>query len=182
MNRYKLNRRYESDRFAADEGDTVEMPADLAEHVERDSPGTLQPVDEKGKPVERHAAGPAEETVAAVGEAGAAVLTELRDQTPAIDLDPEDKAKEIPGEGNKRTPASGITPPEQGARVVEKAPNDRMKRGARKRGAEDETEQGVKDTSAQARVTDATPASEAADAAQVAGGTTAQGGGAGGDR
>lgn len=171
MGRYRLTRDYANDRFFAHEGDVVEMDDDEYERLERDSPGCFEKVEETGQTAV------ADLTAADVlGEQGAAVLDELQAQTPTLDIDPEDKAKEIPGEGNKYTPASGYTAPPAGVRVVERAPRDRQQKASGKRDG-DEADAGATsaDTSASARVTaEPTPASAAADEAQLAGGVTAQ--------
>lgn len=160
MARYRLTRDYGNDRFFGRKGDVIEVEADDFARLEADSPGTFERLDDPA----------AEEAVEAglMTERGAEIKAELEDQIPTIDLDPEDKAKEIPGEGNKFTPASGYNPAPQQARVVERASN-RQVTDATKREAV-----APADTSAQARVTDETPASIAADEVQLAQGVTAQ--------
>jgi hypothetical protein len=163
MARYRLTADYGNSRFFGHKGDVIEVDAAEAERLQNDSPGTFELVKDDDT----------DEAVAAglLSEHGAEVKAELEAQIPTIDLDPEDKAKEIPGEGNKYTPASGYNPEPAGVRVVERAPQDRQQKGAAKRG---EDEVVPADLSAQARVTDATPASLAADEKQLAGGVTAK--------
>lgn len=162
MARYKATRAYGNDKFSVKAGDVIEIEGAEAERLTADSPGTFELVDDATT----------DEAVEAglISEHGAAVKAELEAQIPTIDLDPEDKAREIPGEGNKYTPASGYQVADGGVRVVERAPSDRQQKGASKRG----DEVIPADQSANARVTDSTPASEAADAAQLADGVTAQ--------
>lgn len=161
MAKYKATGFYGNSVFWVNEGDVVELDAAEAERLERDSPGTFVKVEDDTD----------DATVAAglMSEHGAAIKEELETQIPTLDLDPEDKAKEIPGEGNKYTPASGYNPDPGGVRVVERAKN-RMETGAAKRGADEVV---PADLSAQARVTDVTPASAAADEKQLKGGATA---------
>lgn len=145
MPRYRAKQNYTSNLISVREGDEVEMTAEEAAFVERDSAGTFE---ELGLTE-------LEEAAVATDEAGK-FLTMVREQQPTIDLDIEDKLKEIPGEGNKRTPARGIMPPESSARVVK--PTDRMVRGT---GNADDVKN-ISDTHASARVTSETPASAAA--------------------
>lgn len=161
MARYKVTRAYGNSQFFANEGDVVEIDNVEADRLEADSPGTFERIEEQAT----------SDAVEAglLTEHGAAVKEELEAQIKTIDLDVEDKAKEIPGEGNKYTPASGYQVSDGGVRVVERAPANRQVTGASKR-----DEVAPADTSASARVTDSTPASEAADAAQLADGVTAQ--------
>jgi hypothetical protein len=163
MARYNVTRGYGNSQFFANKGDVVEIDDAEAARLEADSPGTFVRVEEQAT----------SDAVEAglLTETGAAVKEELEAQIPTVDLDVEDKAKEIPGEGNKYTPASGYQVPDSGVRVVERAnTSNRQVTGASKRS----DEVAPADTSASARVTDSTPASEAADAAQLADGVTAQ--------
>jgi hypothetical protein len=164
MARYKATRAYGNDKFFVKAGDVIEIEGAEAERLTADSPGTFELVDEAQATQDAIEAG-------LITEHGAEVKAELEAQIPTIDLDPEDKAKEIPGEGNKYTPASGYTPPDAGGvRVVERAPSDRQQKGASTR-----TDEVIPaDQSANARVTDSTPASAAADAALLEGGVLAQ--------
>lgn len=168
MPHYRATASYGNDKFFVKTGDVIEMDANEAERLNRDSPGTFEAVTKQsdgsynpGEPV-------AAEDV--LSEHGAAVKAELEAQIPTIDLDVEDKAKEIPGAGNKYTPASGYHAPETGVRVVERAPSDRQQKGASKRGEGDPI---PADLSANARVTDSTPASLAADEALLEDGVLA---------
>jgi hypothetical protein len=162
MARYKATRSYGNDKFFVKAGDVIEIDGAEAERLTADSPGTFELVEDDAATNEAVDAG-------LLSEHGAAVKAELEAQIPTIDLDPEDKAREIPGEGNKYTPASGYQVVDQGVRVVERAPSDRQQKGAAKRG----DAVAPADQSANARVTDSTPASAAADAAQLADGVTA---------
>lgn len=167
MPRYEFNQDYTSSYGAGRKGDVVEMPEGMADDIERDSPGTLK--QRAGKD-----SGGELQPEDVLSSESMAVLDELREQTPTLDIDPEDKAMEIPGEGNKFTPASGYNPnPEPTMRVVERA-STRQQLAGKKRTAEDDAGATSADTSASARVTaEPTPASAAADAAQLAGGVTA---------
>lgn len=157
MPRYKVLQNYESATARISEGDEVEMTTDVAEFVNRDSPGTVEEIGTTE----------VEENAVASEDAGE-LLAELRHQQPTIDIDVEDKMKEIPGEGNKRTPASGFIPAEEGVRTVKSAnrsgAKDRMQRGS---GNADPAN--LVDTSANARVTSETPASVEATDRQLAG-------------
>lgn len=167
MPKFKATTFYGNSQFFVNAGDVIEIDADEAERLNRDSPGTFEPVDA--------AASSEAVELGVLTEHGAAVKAEIGAQIPTVDLDVEDKAKEIPGEGNKYTPASGYDPnPTPGVRVVERASNDRQMKGAATRA--DEVSVPAADTSASARVTDATPASLAADEKQLEGGVTAQSG------
>lgn len=160
MPRYKLNHKYQSGHLIGEQGDEFEMMQDHAEMLERDSPGLLKAIgrtDAEGK------SAPDADLSDLLSPAKAAELAALREQTPTIDIDPEDKALEVPGEGNKFTPSSGFpADPRVGAgRATLVAAANRQKTAGKNRG--DAT--GVSDpdrfdaadsadTTANARVTD----------------------------
>lgn len=160
MARYRLNHTYQSGHLQGMAGDEFDIDQDHAELLERDSPGLLKAVgrkDAKGNDA------PDADLAELLSDAKAAELEKLREQTPTIDIDPEDKALEVPGEGNKFTPSSGFPadPRVAAGRAVLVSRANRQKTSAKNRGDDtgvsdperfDQAESG--DTSANARVTD----------------------------
>lgn len=51
--RYRATRRYQSGLGSFSEGDVVDLVDDVAAHINRDSPGTLEPVYDALPPAER---------------------------------------------------------------------------------------------------------------------------------
>lgn len=160
MARYKLNHNYRSGHLQGDEGDEFEMDAEHAEMLERDSPGLLKSIG--GVDAEGNAL-PDTNLSDLLSPAKAAELEHLRAQTPTIDIDPEDKALEVPGEGNKFTPSSGFPadPRVHGGRATLISKANRQKTAAKTRGDQTGKSDPARfdaaesaDTSANARVTD----------------------------